>query len=211
MFTKLTVQQRIQVGLIMAMAFLLVLGSNRLDQRHFSTIQTTVNSVHKDRVVVQDYIYQLSSIFYNKKLELIKTARPDISQNEKVDRLLIDFGKTELTRDEKNYLNTLYRQFGKLQDLESRMIAPSNNIDEDLGIIVENTLGEVQLSLDALAKIQLSESEQLTQLSQKSLGMNIMLSKLEVAFMIIIGIAMLFLIFKPVRAMHVVNDNGSIG
>lgn len=198
MFTKLTTPQRIQIGLVLAMAFLLVLGSNRLDQKHFSTIQTTVNSVHNDRVVVQDYIYQLSSIFYNKELELVKNDSPDTSQNEKVGQLLIDFGNTELTNDERNHLRTLNGQFGKLQDLENKIIAPSTNIDADLGIITENTLKEIQLSLDALAQIQLSESAQLTQLSQKSLGMNIMLSKLEVAFMIIIGIAMMALIFYPV-------------
>lgn len=199
MFAKLTVSQRIQTGFIMAMAFLLVLGSNRLDQRHFSNIQTTVNSVHKDRVIVQDYIYQLSAIFHNKELELVKNDLPDTSQNEKVGQLLIDFGKTELTLDEQKHLTTLNVQFGKLQDLEKRIISPSTNIDAGLGIIAENTLNEIKPSLDALAKIQLSESEQLTQLSQKSLGMNIMLSKLEVAFMIIIGIAMMALVFYPLK------------
>lgn len=198
MFTKLTTPQRIQIGLVLAMAFLLVLGSNRLDQRHFSTIQTTVNSVHNDRVVVQDYIYQLSAIFHNKELKLVKNDSPDTSQNEKVGQLLIDFGNTELTNDERNQLNKLNEQFGTLQDLEKKIMEPSTTIDADLGIIAESTLDEMQLSLDALAKIQLSESAQLTQLSQKSLGMNIMLSKLEVAFMIIIGIAMLALIFYPV-------------
>ncbi|MEY8019365.1 hypothetical protein ACA086_14625 [Muriicola sp. E247] len=199
MFTKLATRQKIQIGLILAMAFVLILGSNRLDQRHFSTIQTTVTSVYNDRVVVQDYIYQLSTIFHNKELELVKNDIPDTSQNEKAGQLLIDFGNTELTIDEQKYLNTLNGQFGKLQDLENKIANPSNNIEADLGIIARKTLDEIQLSLDALAQIQLSESLLLTKLSQKSLGMNIMLSKLEVVIMIIIGIVMLALIFYPVR------------
>lgn len=206
MFTKLTTPQRIQIGLVLAMAFLLVLGSNRLDQRHFSTVQTTVNSVYKDRVVVQDYIYQLNSIFYNKELELIENKLPSTSQNVKVDQLLVDFENTELTYDERNHLKTLNGQFEKLQDLENRIINPSTNIDADLGILARKTLDEMQLSLDALAKIQLSESEHLTQLSNKSLGMNILLSKLEVAFLIIIGIAMLALIFYPIKTMQRVSE-----
>mgnify|MGYP000262379828 CR=1 FL=1 len=74
MFAKLTTSQRIQIGLVLAMAFLLVLGSNRLDQRHFSTIQTTVNSVYKDRVVVQDFIYQLTNIFHKKEPRTLTAA-----------------------------------------------------------------------------------------------------------------------------------------
>ncbi|CAN0603136.1 unnamed protein product, partial [Ectocarpus sp. 12 AP-2014] len=68
MFTKLTLFQRISVGLVLAIAFLLVLGSNRLNKRHFSTIQNTVNSVYKDRVVVQNLIYELSTTFHKKEL-----------------------------------------------------------------------------------------------------------------------------------------------
>ncbi|MBD0852212.1 MCP four helix bundle domain-containing protein [Maribacter arenosus] len=207
MFTKFSVAQRIQIGLIMTIAFLLVLGSNRLDSRHFSTIQTTVNSVYKDRVVVQDYIYQLSTIFHNKKLKLIKNYNDNTitSENEKAQLLLIDFGITKLTQKESSLLNELNRQFSKLQELEDKIVQPSNEIEADLGIVALKTLDEMQRNLDALAKIQLSESEQLTELSNKSLGMNILLSKLEVAFMIIIGVAILFLIFYPVKTMHAVR------
>lgn len=199
MFTKLATAQRVQIGLVLAMAFLLVLGSNRLDQRHFTTVQTTVNSVFNDRVVVQDYIYQLSSIFHEKKLELIKNNHPSISQNEIVNQLFIDFRNTELTTNEQKHLNELSSQFEKLRDLENRIAKPKNEVEGDLGIVAVNTIDKMEQSLDALAQIQLKESEQLTQLSNKSLGMNILLSKLEVVFLIIIGIAMLVLIFYPVN------------
>jgi hypothetical protein len=74
---------------------------------------------------------------------------------------------------------------------------PKTNIDADLGVVASKTLDEIELSLDALAQIQLDESGQLTSVSNKALGMNILLSKLEVAFLIIIGLAMLALIFYP--------------
>ena len=207
MFTKLSTRQRIQVGLILAMAFLLVLGSNRLYQRHFSTIRTTVNSVYQDRVVVQDYIYQLSSIFHDKELELITNNHPDPSQNEKVAQLLVDFRNTELTIDEQNQLNKLSGQFEKLKDVENRIIKPLTEIDSDLGIVASKTLDEMQLSLDVLAKIQLDESGQLTSISNKSLGINILLSKLEVAFLIVIGLAMSALIFYPAFKMRTITQN----
>jgi len=122
MFTKLTVPQRIQVGLILAIAFLLVLGSNRLDKRHFSTVQTTVNSVYKDRVVVQDIIYQLNNIVHKKELQFILNDdfKNNTSENLKAKKLLADFGVTELTTKEFKLLKDLNNQFSVLKGMENR-------------------------------------------------------------------------------------------
>ena len=209
MFAKLTTAQRIQVGLILAMAFLLVLGSNRLDQKHFSAIQNTVNSVHEDRVVVQDFIYQLSKIVHRKELRFLQNGvfELDASEHQKINQLLVDFGMTKLTPEESNLLDQMTRQFAQLEGLENKIANPTTVSEADFGILAHEVLHKIAQNLDGLAKIQLSESAQLTQRSQKSLGMNIMLSKLEVAFMILIGIAMLFLIFMPVKTMHMVQEN----
>ena len=199
MLVKPRVSQRIQMGLILAMAFLLVLGSNRLDQRHFSTVQNTVNSVYEDRVVVQDLIYQINNTFQKKELRLALESdfKHTMSENQKVEQLLVDFGMTKLTQKESRILNELSRRFYELQNLENKLAKPTNALEADLDIIAIKKLDQMQQNLDALAKIQLSESEQLIKLSNKSLGMNILLSKLEVVFLILFGIAMLFLIFYP--------------
>ena len=208
MFTKLTTPQRIQIGLVLAVAFLLVLGSNRLDQKHFSTIQNTVNSVHNDRVVVQDFIYQLSKIAHQKELRHVQNGvfELDALENQKINQLLVDFGMTKLTPEESNLLDQMTRQFAQLEDLENKIANPTTVSEADFWILAHKLLHEIAQNLDGLAKIQLSESAQLTQLSQKSLGMNIMLSKLEVAFMIIIGVAMVALIFYPIKTMQPVRD-----
>ena len=204
MFTKLTIPQRLQIGLVLILAFLLVLGSNRLDQRHFSTIQNTVNSVYKDRVVVQNFIYQLTSIFHRKELRILSNENDATvaTENQKIQRLLTDFEATQLTPKEFNLLNKLKDQFSRLQELENRITETSGNELSTYTVAAGKKLGEVKSSLDGLANIQLKESEQMTQLSNKSLGINILLSKLEVAFMVIMGIAMLVLIFNPMKLLH---------
>lgn len=201
MFSKLTTPQRIQIGLVLAMAFLLVLGSNRLDQRHFSTIQTTVNSVYKDRVVVQDIIYQLNNIFHRKELRFLlkDNLKSSISENQKVEGLLSDFETTELTAKESKLLGELKVQFSSLRELEHKMSTSFPETVENNDIEAIKTLKQIEEKLDGLSQIQLQQSGQLTQLSNKSLGMNILLSKLEVAFLVIIGIAMLTLIFYPIK------------
>jgi len=199
MFAKLNTSQRIQIGLVLAMAFLLVLGSNRLDQRHFSTVQTTVNSVYKDRVVAQNIIYKLNNIFHAKELRLIRNNdfKESASENNKIAALLSDFEITELTMKESKLLRELKFQFLNLQKLaqsNSRSITKIENSNDELAM---KTVKEIKEKLNGLSQIQLRQSEQLTALSNKSLGMNILLSKLEVAFLVIIGIAMLALIFYP--------------
>lgn len=208
MFTKLTTPQRIQVGLILAMAFLLVLGSNRLDQRHFSTIQTTVNSVYQDRVVVQDIIYQLNNIFHQKELRLTRNGefQSSDSENLKVEQLVAEFGATELTFDESNLLKDFKNNFSALKELENKKVESSIEATSSNYMPVIKKFKEIKETLNGLAKIQLEQSGKLTQLSNKSLGMNILLSQLEVAFMIIIGIAMMALIFYPIKLIQTSRD-----
>lgn len=198
MFAKLSIPQRLQAGLILAMAFLLVLGSNRLDKRHFETVQNTVNSVYQDRVVVQDFIYQLNKIFHAKELELARTGQftLDDSRNGKIRQLLDNFATTELTSKESNLLNDLDLAFETLVKVEE----PNGDESKDKVVRVGQQLDEIQKKLDGLAQIQLNESGQLTQLSNKSLGMNTLMSNLEIAFLIFIGLLMLALIFYPSKS-----------
>ncbi|ADV47634.1 MCP four helix bundle domain-containing protein [Cellulophaga sp. E16_2] len=204
MFKKLKTSQRIQICLVLAMAFLLVLGSNRLNQRYFSTVKTSVNSVYKDRVVVQNFIYQLTRIIHDKELHILikDNVKPNVSNNEQITALLSDFGTTKLTPKESNLLNELNHQFSSLQELEHKFTASNKTLSENYNIAAIKKLDEITISLDGLANIQLEQSELLTQLSNKSLGMNNLLSKLEMAFLVIIGIAMLALIFNPMKLMQ---------
>jgi hypothetical protein len=202
------VPQKIHAGFILTIAFLLVLSSNLLYQRHFSRIQTTVNSVHIDRVIVQDFIYQLNNIFHQKEIRFVNEEylASVASENKKVEKLLFDFGKTNQTINEYNFLNELIAQFKKLKKLEENVIESHDNLKGGVGVLSLKTLQEMAQNLDALAKIQVEESEHMTLLSKKSLDMNILLSKLEVAFLIIIGTAMLALVFYPLKTKQPVPE-----
>ncbi len=200
MLTKLTVLQRISVGLILAIAFLLVLVSNRLDNRHFETIQNTVNSVYKDRVVAQNLIYELSTILHKKALRFSldqTNSEAHIKENSEVANILTEFRKTELTSKEYNLLLELSEDFEDFLTLEKKMISPQVTAQQKTEVLT--ALNSMRQQLDGLAKIQLEESEQLTELSNKSLGMNVLMSRLELGLMIVIGIAMMALIFYPIK------------
>lgn len=208
MFIKLKTSQRLHAGFILAIAFLLVLGSNRLYHRHFSTLQNTVNSVYDNRVKVQDYIYQLNNIFHIKRLRFITEDNftAVANENEKAEKLLSDFALTELTTKEYSALNELTSQFHKLKIFENKVLQSQDNLSNGVALLSLQTLKKIDEKLDVLATIQLEESKQMTQLSNKALESNLLLSKLSLGFLICIGVALLALIFYPIKTKESVLD-----
>ena len=202
MNAKLTWKQRILVGFVMAVAFLLVLGSNLLDRRHFSTVQNTIESMYGDRVVVQDYIYQLRIYLHDRELE-VSGDDSTVKDNEsygQITTILDDFAATELTREEATFLKRLRRQFSSLRSYDLSTVEREDAKSKMLGHIQST-----KTTLDALEEIQIEESGHLTEISEKSLSVNVMLSQLEIAFLIIIGVSILVLAFQPIRTLYPIH------
>ncbi|KKL59900.1 hypothetical protein LCGC14_2210710, partial [marine sediment metagenome] len=110
-----------------------------------------------------------------------------------------------LTTKESQLLIKLNDQFANLNKLEIKMMGASSANSENNMVSAVKSLDEIGTSLNGLAEIQLDQSGQLIELSKKSLGMNILLSKLEIGFMVVIGAAMLALIFYPVEKIRVIR------
>nr|WP_321415456.1 hypothetical protein [uncultured Allomuricauda sp.] len=201
---KRTIRQRIHAGFVLAAAFLLVLASNRLNNRNFSAVEHGVDSVFEDRLVVQEYIYRLNNLFHKKELFLAKNTLDDkgLPYYPEIKTILADFEKTDLTREEALQLSSLNENYAELKTLEKAHL--KNQASEEDIIAV---LGSIGKNLDELSEVQLSEGRQLTQRSKRSLGMNELLSRIEIVFLIIIGILFLIIVFyrdKP--KMELVED-----
>lgn len=192
------------VGLVLVTAFLLVLGSNLLDRKYFSTIQESVKSIYNDRVVVQDYIYQLQDMAHEIEVALLKGEQlHDNERSEKIKALLIDFSRTKLTRDEARLLGQLDRQFSGLEARGTTIALEETHQLTQAQVL--SKLAQIKQTLDGLEEIQLEQSDTLTQLSEKTLGVNRMLSNLEVVFLVIIGTSILVLVFYPVKMLNPVR------
>ncbi|MBW8198861.1 hypothetical protein [Flagellimonas abyssi] len=201
---KRTLRQRIHAGFVLAAAFLLVLASNRLNNRNFSAVEHGVDSVFEDRLVVQEYIYRLNNLFHKKELFLANNTLDDkgLPYYPEIKTILADFEKTDLTREEALQLSSLNENYAELKTLEKAHL--KNQASEEDIIAV---LGSIGKNLDELSEVQLSEGRQLTQRSKRSLGMNELLSRIEIVFLIIIGILFLVIVFyrdKP--NMELVED-----
>ncbi|QLG44952.1 MCP four helix bundle domain-containing protein [Costertonia aggregata] len=194
---KMTLKQRFHAGFILALAFFLVFASNRLNRRNFSTVEHTVDSVFEDRVVAQEYIYRLNNLFHKKEMLLALTPleKNNVRVTAKIKKLFSDFEMTRLTSEENMQFANLKKNYTKLQDLEESFFKSQNTLDIKTKEAMIGVLRKISENLDKLSEVQLSEGRKLTQLSKKSLHMNQLLSKLEVAFLIIIGLLLLFIIF----------------
>jgi len=207
---KMSIKQRINAGFILAAAFLLVLASNRLNQRNFSTVEQSVNSVFEDRLVVQGYIYRLNNLFHKMELAFVNNELNEsfLTESSNIERILSDFEKTELTIKESEYLSDLRDSYVDLQLMEKSLLAKNELGRAEMKNEISSKLARINNDLDELSEVQLSEGRQLTQRSQRSLGMNQLLSSLEIVFLVIIGILFLLIVFhreKP--SMQMVDED----
>ncbi|SDE49547.1 Four helix bundle sensory module for signal transduction [Pricia antarctica] len=203
MVKSLSLSHKFQAGLALAIVFLLVLATNRLDHRHFSTVQNTVNSVFEDRVVAQDYIFRLNNLFQEKRLFLgVHDSLADGSrENAHIDELLMKFGKTKLTAKESFYFKQLQKNVEELSALEQSIKNSAEGMTENARGKIESSLQRIMEDLNDLALTQLTEGRQLTEMARKSLATNNLLSNLEIIFLIVIGMIVLVIVFYPTRGL----------
>jgi hypothetical protein len=189
--------KRIKIGFYIVIIFGVLFAANRLDKTHFDTAQHSLNSIYNDRVVAQDIIYQLSSTFNDRHLLYISETFVDVSvaevkkQDELIKALFSDFRNTLLTENEKKQLRYLEVNFSKLKEVESVEGNSNSMVLTDL----KQKFLDINENLDALSKIQLSESRNLKAIGQKSLDSNDLLSITEIIIMGFFALALIVLIF----------------
>ena len=201
MFGKISFQQRINAGMAIGMVILLVLATNRIDQNHFETTQETVEAVFNDRVVAQNYIYEMNNLIAGIELE-VQTNGRSISDQGSIDvmySLINSYRKTQLTREEGRLFNLLQEQVEELEQQLKAWNVKSSQAKEPLSEKLVKHINKINGNLDALATIQLEESKHLTSAARKSLSTTEIISWMEIGLLIVAGIALQFLIFYRER------------
>lgn len=189
----MSISNRVNIGLALSIVFLLVFATNRLDKKHFDTVQNTVLTLHTDRVIAQDFIYKMNTIIYNKQLSMLTESPKSVNYNLNRDfNLLIEkFSETKLTKKEGEIFEKLKVDFNNLIKLEAEN---SENNDE----IIAN-INIIKSDLITLSEIQITESKSLTSIAQRSLDTNNVMSNLEIGFLVFIGLIIQFTIFYRVK------------
>ncbi|MGK0414650.1 MAG: hypothetical protein ACJA1B_002878 [Polaribacter sp.] len=194
MAKNITLYNRINIGLALTIVLLLVFATNRIDKRHFETVQNTITTLHTDRVVAQDFIYKMNTIIYQKQLLILDKSAKNSNLDKDFYILLENFEQTKRTKKEAEIFEKLKTDFDQLILKEKKVAEGSMQKDNLI-----NSLNSIKIDLVRLSEIQISESKHLTSLAQKSLDTYNLMSNLEIGFIILIGLLLQYTIFYRVK------------
>lgn len=215
MSKKNSFHSRLNIVLGLIAVFLLILGTNRIDKRHFETAQTAVTSVYEDRVLAQDYIYKLSSLIHKKQLNYQDgTETVNTSLNKEIETLINLFSETKLTVNESKTFSDFKKDYDLLKAKENRYYKDQEVVDNfenttatSLNTPLDDHLKALQSDLDNLALIQVGESRNVLSIAQKSLDMSNLMSSMEVYSLLVIGIIILVATFYRVgKSKNTLNE-----
>ncbi|MEP1035551.1 hypothetical protein [Ekhidna sp.] len=203
---KLSLAKRIRTGAALAVVFLLVLATNRMDSNHFIIVQKSLTTVYEDRLLAKDYIYKISrqlqikkNIIYNGDMNQIEWTIN--MANDSIDVLVYKFSQTELTETEALRFESFQNNLNELNKLEQNL-SQVELINEELPSlnVREDRYSQLYEELDILSKIQLDEAKREISHSTRTINASNLISRLEIGALIIIGLLIQMLIFfKPLR------------
>lgn len=195
---KYNFRQKFNLALALLAVFFLILATNLVDRRHFETAQEALTSVYEDRVVAQHYIFEISTIVYQKERQFIEnnTNKWSVENDARIEELIEQFAGTKLTTSERRQFESLKEHLTTLERIELKY--RENSINNNTHVIPE-IFKHIKNDLNDLAETQILESKSKMFLAQKSLNTTNLLSNLELGLLIIVGIAIQFVIFYRIK------------
>ena len=195
---KYNFRQKFNLALALLAVFFLILATNLVDRRHFETAQEALTSVYEDRVVAQHYIFEISTIVYQKEQQFIEnnTNKWSVENDARIEELMEKFAGTKLTTSERRQFESLKEHLTTLERIETKY--RENSINNNTQVIPE-IFKYIKNDLNDLAETQILESKSKMFLAQKSLNTTNLLSNLELGLLIIVGIAIQFVIFYRIK------------
>lgn len=195
---KYNFRQKFNLALALLAVFFLILATNLVDRRHFETAQEALTSVYEDRVVAQHYIFEISTIVYQKEQQFIEnnTNKWSVENDARIEELIEQFAGTKLTTSERRQFESLKEHLTTLERIELKY--RENSINNNTHVIPE-IFKHIKNDLNDLAETQILESKSKMFLAQKSLNTTNLLSNLELGLLIIVGIAIQFVIFYRIK------------
>ena len=187
--------------LILVCILLLILVTGQSNVRNFEKVQSSIETIYKDRLVVKGLIFELSSLLHRKEIAIItgnQILYKQINQSidEEMAKHLLSFRATQLTIYEEKTLDRFTKALETLQARE-KALGLSNGFDitevNDKMLIAQ--FSGLQKDLKTLSEIQLSEGKRKLGISDKAVDSMNVFARFENYILIIFGILILVLIF----------------
>ena len=186
-------------------SILLMIGMiGYLHKKNLSEMDKTVTSIYEDRLVANEYIFELSRKIVQKK-ESLDEGRYDAEEvtklNHEIDLLIDAFEDTKLTADESKLWGKLKTDLSLAHEFENQILHnPISRHSVQLQNHLNNQYELIHSDLEGLSIIQLREGKSLLDNSKKIVASNSVSSHLEVALIIIV--LLIFLMLNPTYRMN---------
>jgi len=174
---------------------LVIIATNFVDRHNFKKVQDSINSIYKDRLVVNDIIFEINLLLQEKELAILEQdeafyGRRNKEINTEINQLLEDFKATKLVPVEATTLNDLEQNLDQLYRLENKLgQAPQSYKELQIKI---NTL---ETNLHSLSKIQLEEGRRQLFIGKKAIASVDLYTKMEVYILIFLALLLLVTLF----------------
>lgn len=206
MDTLYNLKHKGKITIVLLLFVFFEIFKSTLYKNNMSEIENSFSEVYSDRVLAQNYIFQLTDKVYQCKQllvnnfqtsELIKVKHEIHAINAGMKQLMGEFEKTKLTNDEKAVFVEFKKQIAGLEKLEYGLSKGSNNETQMKMLTVYNTTLNSSLNkLHTLSDIQISEAKLLHESSQKIADKSAVLGHFELGLIIAIAICIQILIFN---------------
>lgn len=193
-----SISKKLKWTAALLIVFLLIIATNLVDRQHFRRVKESVVAMYEDRLVVKDLIFELKLLVDQKKLALLTEneaffADQNEQVNDSIDALVERFYATQLTAEERDYLNAFVEKTETLRPIEERVYTDPQ-AEEQLA----KSLHALESDLYVLSKIQLSEGKAQLMKASKSVNAMDYLTNLELIALIVIAVFVIFIwVYNP--------------
>ncbi len=185
--------------------FFLILATNLLDRRQVEGVRNSVTTIYEDRLLVKNLIYNISTLTEEKRIAFLLSdtdfyTKKSTIINDSIYTLLNNFSNTNLTYNEKKYLERLNKNFKDIEIIEKQTLNDSSIIkNNDWRNNMTNQLSYLRKHLDLLAIIQVEEGKrELTRINRAFSTVDLF-TNIEVIFLIAIGVIIQIIILYPTK------------
>lgn len=192
--------QKIKMAFSLGIVFVLVFATNMMDKNYFSELQNSFASVYEDRLLVESYIYRLSTRLHKKKMlvgELNRSTSANTQvmnqvHNDTIAALISKYEETELTKEESLVFNDFKKDLQELFFLEAKY--SDTGFKDTLKVAIEELHRNLARNLDRLSEIQILEGKKHIDNSKRIISASNLTSQVEICILVVIALIVQVLI-----------------
>lgn len=187
------------LGLLVA--FLLILITGQTNLRNFENVQTSIEEIYKDRLVVKGLIFDLSTLLHRKEVATLTGdqafyAVTNESVNAQIDERIRAFRATKLTPYEATTLDRFEKEVKYLKETEFKIgMAKGFKLTQSQSKDIADHMSVLKEDLKTLSSIQLREGKRKKNISDKAVSSMMTFARAENYILIIFAVLMLMIIF----------------